>query len=114
YSGLPILLSGLAVLALGRGSARRRLLILVACVGAYLSVSPGTFSLIGVVRDQVIHSSATYRGKLIAAPGGSGDAFWQAAYTGLAFRPNNYGINHFDNSAAIAYVRKVSPQARYR
>ena len=114
YSGLPILLSGLVVLMLVGGSVRRRLLLLAACLLAYLAVMPGAFSLIGVIRDHEIHSSATYRGKVIAAPGGNGDAFWQAAYTGLAFRANRYGIDRFDSTAAIAYVRTVKPSARYR
>ncbi len=96
------------------GPVRSRLLILAACIVAYLSVMPGVFSLIGVFRDHEIHSSATYRGKVIAAPGGNGDAFWQAAYTGLAFRANRYGIDRFDSTAAIAYVRTVKPSARYR
>jgi hypothetical protein len=115
HAGLALLIGALGIVALTGASAwrqRSRLLrfwrisgwwarpaIAVGLVLVYLSI--GTFGLAAVraYRNHVIHQSA------FGSTWPTQHPFWHAAYIGLGYLPNRYGIAWSDDVAADAVLR---------
>ncbi|GAC1437901.1 MAG: hypothetical protein NVSMB51_12900 [Solirubrobacteraceae bacterium] len=112
-SGLPILFSALILLLLVDGSRQHRLGVGLVCLLAYLSLTPGIFSVVRAYRDGEVRSSPRWHSNVIYPPVGTTGGFWHTAYIGLAYVPNRYGINTFKDVVPANYVASVDPKAQF-
>jgi hypothetical protein len=105
HSGLPLLLSGLGIVAFSSGPRRTRALVAVAMTLAYVSVAPVGLDLVRSHRDAVV-------GQGFDSGTSTQHPFWHSAYIGLGYLPNRYGIVYNDTSG-IREVESLRPGTAY-
>lgn len=105
HSGLPILLSALAVVFLKVRPWRRRIVLFGLLVVVSFSINVGVLDAARLARDETvgIDFSKSYPNQ---------HPFWHNAYIGLGYLPNKYGIK-WDDSVAVQAVARVDPHAGY-
>jgi hypothetical protein len=110
-AGLGVALAALALALLRERTWRRRVVVGLVVVVAYLAIRPGLIRGVQTYRDHTIASYIRTHPDWTGVST-SGHPFWHAAYIGLGYLPNRWGIVWKDSSAAAA-VRRVDPNAPY-
>lgn len=105
HSGLPVVIAAVAVALLRATSWRARVLAAAAIVIASLSISVGVFSVVRLVRDEIV--GQPFRKEYPAM-----HPTWHNAYIGLGYLPNRYGIT-WNDQVSIDAVKRVDPHAGY-
>jgi hypothetical protein len=105
HSGLPILLSALAVVFLKVRPWRRRIVLFGLLLVVSFSINVGVLDAARIARDETvgIDFRKSYPNQ---------HPFWHNAYIGLGYLPNKYGIK-WDDSVAVQAVARVDPHAGY-
>ncbi len=112
--GLPVLVGALAVVLAREPRWRRRGLVGICFLLAYVSISTGAMKLATEYRDAKVDGSQKFAvrgGKTIGGAGVSGP--WHQVYIGLAFLRNDHGVDQFLDDEANAYVTKAAPGTTY-
>jgi len=104
-SGLPVLLSSIAVVFLRVPSWSRRLAVVAMLAVAYLSISNFAIHAIQTHRDAVVGVDMT-------TPYPSGHVVWHTAYVGLGYLNNPYGLKYKDE-VAVAAAERAHPGVIY-
>lgn len=110
-AGLGVAVAALAVVLVREATWRRRLLVGLAVALAYLAIRPAAVDVVEAYRNHEI-ASYIHRNPGWSNVSSSGHPFWHAAYLGLGYLPNRWGIAWNDSIAAAA-VRRIDPNAAF-